>query len=497
MTRSLLTAVVLLAGVAFPASAQTPPSTPPSTAAPQAMPSPDTAAISLVPSEKDLGALNFYVQQKDQASVDAELRRLRTQFPAWVPPDDLSKLAITQPSTEIDTIYRQIAASDLTGARATIATTQTQYPAWVPSADMMRLLETEEGQVNLDAALAAGNAAEALQIASSTNGLLRCDRVNNAWRIAQAQEAQQASDLALATYTGIMQACTNFPDILTTLEKSDTVTTDGQLGDLFSLALSRFPDKTADLKALQSRLLAGRGEAPADIALQTGIIAGNGMVPTGTLAPAAPNIHPRPRPTPGSENVAQNSAQTNTGAVDRTTGNSAQGRTMTPEQCLAATANARSAQALAQRGWCAYNLDRPLEALSAFKSAEQHLGSAPRRDARFGMALSYLKLNMTEDASRVAASTDFTHQQRVETESIILNQRGVVAYKQRNYGQSIRYFDALEQMKGTLPRSLALLRGYAYMNSGNVPKAREIFLALNDQLATSATRAALKASTIP
>ncbi|MEO8242006.1 MAG: hypothetical protein ABI832_06805 [bacterium] len=485
MTRILLAAVLVMAGLALPMAAQTP-------AVPDA-----TAATNLpgtMPSEQDLQALNFYVQQADQASVDAELRRLRTQFPSWVPPDDLSRLAVTQPSTEIDTIYRQIADGDLTGARDTIATTQSQYPAWVPPTDMIQLLETDEGQVKLDAALDAGNAAEALQIASSTDGLLRCDRVNNAWRIAKAQEAQQATAAALSTYTGILKACTAFADILATLEKSDAVTSNAELTDLFAVAQTRFPDNAAELTSLQDKLLAGRGEAPADIAIQTGTMATESVAPSQQLTATALNIRPRARPAPGTQKQPRKPSQPDPAPTRSTTGTASQGRAVTPEQCLALTANATSPQTLAQRGWCAYNLDRPMEALGAFRTAEPHLNAAQRRDARFGMALSYLKLNMTEDASRVAASTDFTRQQRVETESIILNQRGVLAYKQRQYGQSIGYFDALEQIKGSLPRDLAILRGYAYLNSGNRTKARQIFKALNDQLATAETRAALKAA---
>ncbi len=278
MTRPILIALLLLTGM--PALAQT-------TLSPsQTMPQATVAAT--VPSEQDLQALNFYLEQKDQASANAELRRLRLQYPAWVPPEDLGKLAITQPTTEIDTIYRQIAAGQLTEARATIAAAQTEYPNWTAPDEMILLLETAEGQLKLDAALDAGNAAEALQIASDTAGLLRCDRVNNAWRIAKAQEAQQAGKAALATYTGILNACTNFPDIMSTLEKSDSVTSDAELSDLITIAQTRFPEKAIELSALQAKLLAGRGNAPADIAIQTGVT-------SGTLAGAAgdvPNIRP-------------------------------------------------------------------------------------------------------------------------------------------------------------------------------------------------------------
>ena len=441
-----------------------------------------------LPSEQELQALNFYLQQKDQPSVDAELRRLRIQFPAWVPPDDLSKLAITQPSTEIDTIYRQIADNQLVEARGTVATTQKQYPFWVPPPDMIKLLELAEGQARLDAALDAGNAAEALQIASSVDGLLRCDRVNNAWRIAASQQAQQAGDAALSTYTGVVKACTNFPDIIATLQKSDGVTTDGELASLFAAAQTRFPDKAADLTTLQAELLAGRGVGSGD----TGP---NGAIGAADLS----KFRPQPRPDPHATKTAEltkvpATKAPATKAAARSGGDPGLGRAMTPAQCLAATNAAKSAQSLAQRGWCAYNLNRPMESLAAFQTAQANLGGPPQRDARFGLALSFLKLNMTEEASRIAGTTDLTHQQRVETESIILNQRGVQAFKAQEFAKSVSYFNALEQMKGALPRDLAILRGYAYLNSGNRPKARALFLALHNQLATEETLAALKAS---
>jgi cellulose synthase operon protein C len=94
----------------------------------------------------------------------------------------------------------------------------------------------------------------------------------------------------------------------------------------------------------------------------------------------------------------------------------------------------------------------------------------------------------------LAASTNFTPQQRLDTESIILDQRGVLAYKKRQYGKAIGYFDALEKISGHLRRDLAMLRGYAYLNSGDRSRAQAQFELLHNQLATDATRAALEAT---
>lgn len=439
------------------------------------------------PSATDLQALNFYLQQQDQDSADAEMRRLRAKFPGWTPPTDLRKLSITQPSGEIDAIYRQIAAGQLQEARSSITSTQANYPGWTPPAEMLRLLETAEGQLQLDSALDAGNASEALQIASATDGLLRCDRVNNAWRIAKAQEAQRATAAALGTYSAVIRACTNFPDIIATLEKSDTVTSVDELAGLFATAEARFPDQTAELDALQTRLMAGRGADPAAIAVAPPQ-ADERPLPRPVARPAAPTSAPvaavsapRSEPAPAPNPAGPSAASR--GAVPRD-----------PAQCLNATEGTKSPERLAQRGWCAYDLERPMEALAAFQAAQARLSGASRRDARFGMALSYLKMNMTEEAAQLAATTNFTPKQRLDSESIILDQRGVLAYKKRQYRKAIGYFDALEKISGHLRRDLAMLRGYSYLNSGDRGRARAQFELLNDQLATDESRAGLAAS---
>jgi cellulose synthase operon protein C len=234
------------------------------------------------------------------------------------------------------------------------------------------------------------------------------------------------------------------------------------------------------LAATQTKLMAGRGAALAQITIKPDATARPRPRPTETTAPAKQAAAPASAAPKSSSSASSDPAPTASAS-----GGSG---------CRSLSEKATSAARLAERGWCAYNLDRPMDALAAFKSAEPRLSGTQRRDVRFGMALSYLKMDMTEEASRIAASTQLTRQQRVDTESIILNQRGVRAYKKKQYRKAIGYFDALEQISGHLRRDLAILRGYAYLNGGNVTKARSEFQALHDQLATPETRAALKAA---
>lgn len=434
--------------------------------------SPETPAG---PGPADLQALGFYIQQDDQASAAAELRRLRTEFPGWVPSDNADMTAaptLPYPTEQVDTIYRQIAAGQLAEARATLDATKAGFAAWQPPEDMLGLLALAEGQVRLDAALAAADVTSALQIASATPDLLRCDRINNAWRIAQLQETGPDTQSATATYRAIIGACVVFDDIISTLEKSATAASDTDLVALFDTALSRFPANQATLASLQTRLMEGRGTVTVAVADAT--------APTPTPAKIRPRSRssvvpvqratPQPQPQPAPA-----------------TGSSTQG-------CQAVMSGSVSAARLAERGWCAYNLERPMEAIAAFSSAEAKLSGTQRRDARFGLALSYLKLNMTEKAAGIAASTQLTPKQRVDTESIILDQRGVLAYQKKEYRKAIGYFNALEQISGRLRRDLALLRGYAYLNSGDRSTARELFLVMHNQLATDESRAAMRAA---
>jgi tetratricopeptide (TPR) repeat protein len=472
--------IALAVGLAWPASANAQTALAPTLASTETSLQAGRTAVPEAPTENELAALVFYMQQKDAVAATAELRRLRVKFPLWIPPADLGQKAAAQPGTEIDVIFRQIAEGQLTDARASLASARAAYPGWVPQRDMIDLLELAEGQVALDAALAAGDADGALRIASTNDGLLRCDRINNAWRIAAVQEAGAAKRAAVGTYTAIVQACTVFPELVATVEKSDTATTTEELGALVQIVMKRFPDQTDALKDLQSRLLAGRGQG-----------AGPGAAPQAdVMADGQPlsMIRPMPRPAILPVPAAPAPVRVARAAV-------APPRVMAisdhPATCLAQTEGSREVQHLFKRGWCAYKLDRPMDALAAFDAIEPKLAPAQRRDARYGQALAYLKLNMTENAARIAATTDLTQQQRVETESIILDQRGVRAYKRGEFTQAIGYFDALERVSGTLRRDLATMRGYAYLNTGNRTKARSIFQDLQNQLSTTETRKAL------
>lgn len=471
MIRSLAALAVVLAG-ALPATAQ------------------QTA-----PEADELLALNFYMQQQDTKAIEAELRRLQLKYPQWTPPQDLSRVGSTVPSTEIDTFYRHVAEGRFDQARETLAQARQDYPEWDPPAEMTDLIEIAEGQALLDAALGEGNLANALQIVGSAPGLLRCDRINNAWRLADTQQAGGSDSDALGTYRAVLTACINEADLVATLEKADEVASEAELRALFAQVMSRFPAQEERYSELLQRLLAGRGSTNSAGASESAEVARPVRRST-TTSRSTKSTAPETR-TPAVQAAAPQPSRTNPGPVQQSTTSSLDRMVSAGDWagCMQSTAGSSVAAVVYQRGWCAYNLERPMEAVSAFRTAlAGRLEATQRRDAAYGIALAYLKMKMPEEAARISAGTDFTRTQRVDIERQILDQRGVLAYQNRQYRQAIQYFDALEQVAGGIRRDLDILRAYAYLNSGNRGRARSEFLRLNKEMSTRESRAGLSAS---
>jgi cellulose synthase operon protein C len=461
-----------------------------------ALPSPAQAQE---PGPEDLRALIYYLDHDDQRSVQAEMRRLRAQFPRWTPPGDMRELrAMGQTATasvDVQPIWSRIERQDYAGARALIDEARARVPGWSPDAEMLRVLETNESQAAFDDAYARRDVAGAVAAARRTPALMRCDRINNAWRLAELYDAADQAQNAVTTFRGVLQSCTRLSDAVPTLEKANEVTTWEQMTELFGVARQAQPANAERLNSLEERLRAGRGgEGPARTAATAPAATTRAPTPAPTPAPAPVQAVAAAGPAPAETPVAVGSLPLRGDSrVAQVRQHKEQGNWAA---CLAASANPRSLEILYERSWCAYNLDRSGEALAGFTATAQRgagLGGNVPRDTRFGMILAYLNMNMTEAAAQLAASTDLTREQRVEVEATILDQRGVRAFHSEEYGQSIAYFNALEELSGSLRRDLAMLRGYAYVNNDQQQLALAEFTRLNNELSTEETRDALQA----
>jgi hypothetical protein len=448
-----------------------------------------TAAAQDEPTAEDLRALRFYVEQGDTTAQAAELRRLRREFPEWEPPDDLAELTAEAPVEEERRIYELIADEDFSAAEALIEETRAENPGWTPPQEMARLLRLGRAQAAFDAAFAAGDVAEAARQAQAVPELLRCNRINNAWRLAEAQAEAGNEAAALRSYRSIVSTCTELPDIVSTLEKADAVASTEELRNLIDLAIRRFRTQRPTLRALEQRLLAGRGidvddaeeAAPARTARRQAPAQQRGaptrIAPQPSSGPAALRLARLPRAgDPRLQSVlaaAQNSAWA---------------------ACLARSVRPRALDVAYQRAWCAYNLQRNLEAIALFAAVlDSRIGGDVRRDARYGLTLALIGEEMTEEAARIAAAGDLTREQRRTVETLILDQRAVRAYAAEDYRRAIAFLDALER-EGALRRDLDILRAYAYAELGQVVRARSAFRRLDEELSTPETRAALDAT---
>lgn len=439
---------------------------------------PSLAWSQSLPAESDLRALQYYNSQNQTDAVAAEIRRLQTAFPGWVPPIAIGQILKTGPTTEVDEIYGRIASGDLTGAHQALTNTRAKYPAWIPPDDLMAQLDLAHAQAGFDAAVAGANMQEMYRFAKQTPALLRCDRINNIWQLAELQAKAGNSAGAMMAYQQIMAACTNLPELTATMEKADAVASPNEMSDLFALALQRFPESTNAFTTLQTRLLAGHGAKRVVLKTTVAVTPSAEAPPIPALSNATISNLQLPRKGDGRLGATRTAAKAGNFTA-----------------CIAQSSRPRSLDVAYERAWCAYNLDRPLEALAYFSAAASaKLGGTIPRDARYGMALSYLKKNMTDQASQLAATTDYTPEQRHTVETIILDQRGVRSYQQGRFKETIAFLDAKEVMDGSLRRDLAILRAYSFLNLGDKAQALHQFKLLDDALSTPETHAGLQAS---
>lgn len=445
----------------------------------------------------DLRALRYYLTQNDSAAAQAELRRLRAAFPDWRPPADLNEVLAppqTQAGVDEAEIWRRIELKDFAAARRLIDDGRSRVAGWTPPSDMLRVLETNEGQSQFDAAVSSRDAGQAIAVARRSPQIMTCERINNAWLLADMYVLAGQTQSAVTTYRNALQSCTGFGQMQPTLQKASAVASGSQLAELFSVARAANSGASAQLDALHAELTGGAATPQPAAQPQ----------PQQATAPAAPAPAAAPAPVAPAPAVAAPTDIVSRNLPIQGDPRLAEVRRLKEQEqfarCLAASAGPRSLDVLYERSWCAYSHDRPTEALFGFQQAARvgdRLGPNVGRDATFGMALSYLSMNMTEQGAQVASQVNLNETQRREIETIVLDQRGVRAYRLGDFHHAISYFNALEQVQGSLRRDLAMLRAYAYLNAGQRGIAREQFERLHSQLATAETRQGLNAARGP
>lgn len=197
-----------------------------------------------------------------------------------------------------------------------------------------------------------------------------------------------------------------------------------------------------------------------------------------------PRSTPRPRAAP---------------AGDATGGTAAQ-RALSARQfnrCIAITDEAirnrtLTASDAAARGFCLLELRRPVEAAQAFKLAKlsARVGSSTRADAVYGSTLAALASNLTNEAAIEATRAPLSRARRTQLQIGILTQRALAANRDERYTEAVQYLDQRARI-APLQKDLMLLRGFAYLNAGDLSSAERLFDAVDRAASDPETRNAV------
>ncbi|MFB2549457.1 tetratricopeptide repeat protein [Ensifer soli] len=143
-------------------------------------------------------------------------------------------------------------------------------------------------------------------------------------------------------------------------------------------------------------------------------------------------------------------------------------------------------------GWCYLGLSRLDEARAAF-SAALDAGGKSAGDAAYGLALTYLRGRLTDEAERIADGYRLTGARDREVRAEIYVQRARSAFDRKQYKKAL---DALNTRASIVaePADLTQLRAWSYYHLGDLATANEIFRRLNDHLSDAGVRRGLAAT---
>lgn len=128
------------------------------------------------------------------------------------------------------------------------------------------------------------------------------------------------------------------------------------------------------------------------------------------------------------------------------------------------------------RGWCLMELNRPMEAISAFEAALQSPVRKVREDAAYGQSLAYLRAGLSSNAAVAATKAPQSRQRAAELQVAILADRALSAFDAKRYRETLIYLDQRAQLQQERI-DLMVLRGYCYLNLKMYDDAGRIFQA--------------------
>lgn len=444
-----------------------------------------TASAQPIP-ETELAALRYFLSVGDAPGIEAEKARLQGAFPGASIDALLEELVVRSEEVDTSQIWQMINVDDFEGARELIERTKEGQPGWTPPENLLAVLNEREGQSRFEAAVETGELQTLMAVLNDFPDLLTCQKINNAWRLAELQAAQAMPHQAVMTYDGILASC-QVPDfVVATLQKASGVADKTEMAALFERARTLNPSLQLRLASLEAELEPLIGKP---------VAASTDMSGTSQLAVHAVETRPQPRgippvvqqvsaPAPAPQPVRATAAASApqaalSGGGDLTAAQAAAAR-KDWATCLKHAARSNSVASTSQRGWCALELGRTLEAISAFRHSAANAGNAQlRQDSDYGLILAYLKADMVREAAAHASRAKLSAQQKMTTDRQILSRLALGAFERKSYGEAITYVDRLSREAGGLDRGMAMLRGYSFLHMNRKAEARQQFAAIH------------------
>ncbi|MDQ0513116.1 hypothetical protein [Ancylobacter amanitiformis] len=139
-----------------------------------------------------------------------------------------------------------------------------------------------------------------------------------------------------------------------------------------------------------------------------------------------------------------------------------------------------SAAAALARGWKLMDLNRPIEAVTAFDYAIQYGTGRTAEDAAYGKSLAYMRKGMTNAASVAALEAPQSPRRALQLNADLLTQRAFEFYKDGRYVEALVALDERARL-GPEQQDLMLMRAWCYYHIRDFQSANRIFKALAAQ----------------
>ena len=451
-----------------------------------------------VPDGVDESALRYHASRGDRPSVEAEIARLRAAHPGWQPPSDL----FGQPSgVDEQPLWKLYDAGDYPGVRAAIARLEGEHPEWKVPEKLLTLLRENEVRAELQSLEQAAAWERLLELAALHPDQVTCARIDNLWRVAEAQVALGQRDQAYDTYAKIIAECANLDHRVATLQKASGRLTGEQLARLFELEAQREkPEQEAKrLAELRATLTKPRTPGPIErlfareVSLEQARRAEVPVLSAGHAAGAERlgwiyfeagawssargwfrHAHAWKPSAKTAEGLARAEAKLGEHAAVEALAEAwpeavgplldelrmewvirayEQGDHRT---LLAQTATLATPPALNLRAWTLLRLDRPTEAALAFERVvdDDAAQLAERREAAFGLARARLALGETDEALLITRLHPLTREQSRELRAEVLARQAAAAFERQDYQTCL---GLLEERRGLVAPSRELL----------------------------------------